>query len=92
MEQKRRARKSVIAPKHPTTRKVEDLSKSMSADQLWAFHEKVAATLTAKIAAEIELLEDRLRLLSEGRGIANGETSQETTKPANSTACVEKKD
>jgi hypothetical protein len=49
----------------------------MSTDELWALHEKVVATLIAKIIAEKEVLEDRLRLLSQGRGVANEGGSQE---------------
>ena len=79
MEQKHRAPKPVIAPEKRATRQVEDLSKSMSTDELWALHEKVAATLVAKIIAEKEVLEDRLRLLSQGRGVANEGGSQETS-------------
>jgi hypothetical protein len=51
----------VAAPKHPT-KKVKDLS-SMSIDELWVLHETVAATLVAKMTAEKEVIEDRLRLL-----------------------------
>jgi DNA-binding protein H-NS len=36
---------------------------SMSTDELWMLREKIAATLAAKITAEKEVLEDRLRLL-----------------------------
>ena len=71
MEQKRRAPKRVIAPKRHPTRKVEDLS-SMSIDELWTFHQEVAAMLVAKITAEKEVIEDRLRLLDQARSDANG--------------------
>ena len=73
MEQKRRAPKRVIAPKRHPTRKVEDLS-SMSIDELWAHHQKVAATLVAKIAAAKakEMIADRLRLLDQAQSDANG--------------------
>ena len=71
MEQKRRAPKRVIAPKRHPTRKVEDLS-SMSIDDLWALHQKVAATLVAKIAAAKEMIEDRLRQFDQARSDANG--------------------
>jgi DNA-binding protein H-NS len=37
--------------------------KSMSADELWMLREKIAATLAAKIVAEKEVLEERLRLV-----------------------------
>jgi hypothetical protein len=79
VEQKHRAPQPVIAPEKRATRQVEDLSKSMSTDELWALHEKVAATLVAKIIAEKEVLEDRLRLLSQGRDVANEGGSQETS-------------
>jgi hypothetical protein len=79
VEQKHRAPKRVIAPKRPATKKVENPSNSMSTDELWALHEKIAATLTAKITAEIEVLEGRLRLLIQGLGVANAGRSQETT-------------
>jgi DNA-binding protein H-NS len=36
---------------------------SMSTDELWMLREKIAATLAAKITAEKEVLEHRLRLL-----------------------------
>jgi hypothetical protein len=53
----------VIAPnKHPT-KEVQDLN-SKSIDELWALHEKIVATLVAKMTAEKELIEDRLRQLS----------------------------
>jgi hypothetical protein len=63
VEQKHRASERVAAPKHPT-KKVKDLS-SMSIDELWALHETVAATLVAKMTAEKEVIEDRLRLLNQ---------------------------
>jgi hypothetical protein len=71
VEQKRRAPKRVAAPKHPT-KKVKDLS-SMSIDELWALHQEVAATLVAKITAEKEVIEDRLRLLTQVRSDPNGD-------------------
>src|SRR5260370_34070523 len=37
---------------------------SMSTDELWALHQKIAATLAAKITATKEVVEDRLRLLN----------------------------
>ncbi len=43
---------------------------SMSSDELWALHQKIAATLAAKITATKEVLEDRLRLLNQARGQA----------------------
>ena len=69
VEQKHRASERVAAPKHPT-KKVKDLS-SMSIDELWALHETVAATLVAKMTAEKEVIEDRLRLLDQARSDAN---------------------
>ena len=56
----------MIAPKRHPTRKVQDLS-SMSIDELWALHQKVAATLVAKIAAAKEMIADRLSLLDQVR-------------------------
>jgi hypothetical protein len=41
--------------------------KSMSTDKLWMLREKIAATLSAKIVAEKEVLEERLRLLKRVR-------------------------
>ena len=70
MEQKHRASERVAAPKNPT-KKLQDLS-SMSIDELWTFHQEVAATLVAKMTAEKELIEDRLRLLDQVRSDANG--------------------
>ena len=72
MEQKHRASERVIALEKRAARKVEDLSKSMSTDELWALHEKIVATLVAKITAEKEVLEERLRQLNEVRSDANG--------------------
>ena len=71
MEQKHRASERVAAPKKHPTKKVQDLS-SMSVDELWALHEKVSATLVAKMTAEKELIEDRLRQLNQVGGEANG--------------------
>jgi DNA-binding protein H-NS len=53
------------------TKKVQDLS-SMSVDELWALHQKIAVTLVAKITAEKEVIEDRLRLLNHVRSHGNG--------------------
>ena len=64
VEQKHRAPERLIAPKKYPTKKVQDLS-SMSIDELWALHQEVAATLVAKITAEKEVIEDRLRLLNQ---------------------------
>jgi hypothetical protein len=44
----------------------------MSVDELWALHQEVAATLVAKITAEKEVIEDRLRLLSQVPSDSNG--------------------
>jgi len=44
----------------------------MSIDELWALHQKVAATLVAKIAAAKEMIADRLRLLDQAQSDANG--------------------
>jgi hypothetical protein len=52
----------VIDPKKDPREEVRDLS-SMSIDELWDLHQKVAATLVAKIAAAKEVIEDRLRVL-----------------------------
>ena len=71
MEQKRRARERATAPKKHPTKKVQDLS-LMSIDELWALHQKVSATLVAKMTAEKELIEDRLRLLSQVPSDSNG--------------------
>jgi len=64
VEQKHRASERVAAPKNHPTKTVQDLS-SMSVDELWALHEKVSATLVAKMTAEKELIEDSLRVLSQ---------------------------
>ena len=71
MEQKTRAPERVIAPKEHPTKNVRYLT-SMSVDELWALHQEVAATLVAKITAEKEVIEDRLRLLDQARSDANG--------------------
>jgi DNA-binding protein H-NS len=39
---------------------------SLSTDELWTLREKIAVALTTKIAAEKDLLETRLRLLTQG--------------------------
>ena len=71
MEQKPRAPEHVIAQKEYPPKEVQDLS-SMSIDELWAHHQKVATTLVAKIAAAKEMIEDRLRLLDQAQSDANG--------------------
>jgi hypothetical protein len=72
VEQKYRAPERVIAPKKHPPKKVPDLS-SMSVDELWALHQEVAATLVAKITAEKEVIEDRLRQLDQARSDAGGD-------------------
>jgi hypothetical protein len=52
-------------------KKVQDLS-SMSVDELWALHQQIAATLVAKITAEKDVIEHRLRLLNQVRSDGNG--------------------
>ncbi len=71
MEQKPRAPEHLIAQKEYPPKEVQDLS-SMSIDELWALHHKVATTLVAKIAAAKEMIEDRLRLLDQAQSDANG--------------------
>ena len=39
---------------------------SLSTDELWVLHEKITATLAAKLRAEKDMLEKRLRLLKKG--------------------------
>ena len=39
--------------------------KSLSADELWLLHEKITTMLAAKLAADNEMLEKRLRQLRE---------------------------
>ena len=71
MEQKPRAPEHVIGQKEYPPKEVQDLS-SMSIDELWALHQKIAATLVAKIAAAKEMIADRLRLLDQAQNDANG--------------------
>jgi hypothetical protein len=71
VEQKPRAPEHVIAQKEYPPKEVQDLS-SMSIDELWALHQKIAATLVAKIAAAKEMIEDRLRLPDQAQSDANG--------------------
>ena len=59
VEHKHRASELVAAPE-------------MSIDELWALHQKVAATLVAKMTAEKRVIEDRLRLLDQVLSDANG--------------------
>ncbi len=75
MEQKPRTPEHAIAQKECPPKEVQDL-RSMSIDELWALHQKVGATLVAKIAAAKEMIADRLRLLDQARSDdANGNTS-----------------
>jgi hypothetical protein len=67
VKQKPRAPEHVVIPKEYS----QDLS-SMSIDELWALHQKVAATLVAKIAAAKKMIADRLRLLDQAQSDANG--------------------
>jgi hypothetical protein len=60
----------VIVPNEHPTKEVQDLN-SKSIDELWALHEKVAATLVARLTAEKELIEDRLRQLNQVLSDAN---------------------
>jgi DNA-binding protein H-NS len=50
---------------------------SIPTDELWTLHEKIAATLVAKLKAEIKAIDNRLRQL-------NGpiQTKQSTKKPS----------
>ena len=70
MEQKPRAPERVIDLEKHLSEEVQDLS-AMSIDELWDLHQKVAATLVAKIAAAKEMIEDRLRLLDQTRSDGN---------------------
>jgi DNA-binding protein H-NS len=54
---------------------------SLSTDELWTLREKIAATLAARMAAEKDLLETRLRLLTGGHQQASG-TSRRRPYPA----------
>jgi len=47
---------------------------SLSTDELWTLREKITAALTLKIAAEKDVLEERLRLLTRGHGQAHDTT------------------
>ena len=71
MDQKPRAPERVIDPEKHLSEQVQDLS-AMSLDELWDLHQKVAATLVAKIAVAKEMIEDRLRLLDQAPSDANG--------------------
>jgi hypothetical protein len=63
VKQKRRASERVMTAKKHSPALAQDMN-SMSIDELWALHQKVAAALVAKIAAEKEMIEGRLRLLN----------------------------
>ena len=71
MDQKPRAPERVIDPEKHLSEQVQDLS-AMALDELWDLHQKVAATLVAKIAVAKEMIEDRLRLLDQAPSDANG--------------------
>ena len=71
MDQKPRAPERVIDPEKHLSEQVQDLS-AMSIDELWDLHQKVAATLVAKIAVAKEMIEDRLRVLDQAPSDANG--------------------
>jgi DNA-binding protein H-NS len=58
--------------------KSQDLN-SMTTDQLWELHHSVTTLLSAKIAAEKALLEDRLRKL--GSLVVNKERAQRRPYP-----------
>jgi DNA-binding protein H-NS len=59
-----------MAPKKQPPEVAQDLS-SMSIDELWTLHQEVSATLVAKMTAEKELMEDRLRQLGQAQSDAN---------------------
>ena len=61
-----------MTPKKQPPKVTQDLS-SMSIDELWALHQKVSATLVAKMTAEKEVIEDRLRLLTQVQSDPNGD-------------------
>ena len=50
---------------------MRDNFRSMSTDELWTFHEQIAATLVARIAAGKEMFENRLRSLNRPLGCAD---------------------
>jgi DNA-binding protein H-NS len=56
--------------------------KSMSTDELWALHEKVASRLAAALTAEKSLLESRLKLLQRGTEIRSGAAKSAAAKSA----------
>ena len=49
---------------------------TMSMDDLWALHESVSATLSARINAEKQELEKRLAVLNRGMGLAEAGSGQ----------------
>lgn len=49
---------------------------AMSADELWALHEKISQILSARITSEKQELEKRLAVLQRGRGYIEGEAGQ----------------
>jgi hypothetical protein len=62
-----------MAPKKQPPEVAQDMD-PMSIDELWALHQKVAATLVARMTAEKELMEDRLRQLGQAQSDANEKT------------------
>jgi DNA-binding protein H-NS len=50
--------------------------RSMSTDELWALHERVASELTQRIVTEKATLEDRLRMLRSSDQAANPDRSR----------------
>ena len=59
-----------MAPTKQPPEVAQDMD-SMSIDELWALHQKVSATLVARMTAEKELMEDRLRQLGQAQSDAN---------------------
>ncbi len=55
--------------------------KSLSTDELWLLHEKLAAKLAVKLAAEKKMLEDRLKLLAKARAEQTVRTSERRPYP-----------
>jgi DNA-binding protein H-NS len=56
---------------------MRDNFKSMSTDQLWALHEKIAAHLSARLTAERNELELRLKQLTRGVEAQHAKSSTE---------------
>jgi DNA-binding protein H-NS len=55
--------------------------KSMCIEELWSLHEKIDASLVAKLAAEKKVLEERLRLLKKSRAEQTVRTLQRRPYP-----------